>query len=111
MNVQYSTFILASKHHGALYTGLTEDLANCVFDHKCNLVTGITSQYAIHLLVYYEHHVDAESARLHENWISQLHRIWKMDLIEQHNPEWRDLYDSVSEAAARPMEIGLSMVD
>ena len=51
--------------HGALYTGMTEDLASIVcFDHKCNLVAGITSQYAIHLLVYYEHHVDAESATL-----------------------------------------------
>jgi putative endonuclease len=111
VNLQYSTFILASKRHGALYVDMTRDLANCVFDHKCNLVDGITSQYAIHQLVYYEHHADEESARLHANWINQLHRIWKMDLIEQHNPAWRDLYDSVSEAAARPMEIGLSMVD
>jgi putative endonuclease len=109
--MQYSTFILASKRNGALYTGMTGNLANCVFDHKCNLVAGITSHYAIHQLVYYENHDDAESAQQHENWLKQLHRIWKLELIEQHNPEWRDLYESIAEAALKPMEMGAAMMD
>ena len=108
---QYSTYILASKRNGALYTGMTEDLVNCVFDHKCNLVPGITSHYAIHQLVYYEHHDDADSARQHESWIKQLHRIWKLELIEEGNPEWRDLYDSLAGPAVKPVEMGLSMLD
>lgn len=52
MNKIYYTYILASKRNGALYIGMSEDPANRVFDHKCNLVAGITSQYAIHELVY-----------------------------------------------------------
>jgi putative endonuclease len=95
MNKSYYTYILASKRNGALYIDVTEDLANSVFDHKCNLVAGITSQYAIHRLVYFERHGDANSASLRANSIKQMHRIWKLDLIEQHNPGWRDLYDDI----------------
>jgi putative endonuclease len=75
---------------------MTTDLAGCIFDHKCNLVAGITSQYAIHQLVYFEYHDDADSASQRENSIKQMHRIWKLDLIEQHNPGWRDLYEDIA---------------
>ena len=96
MNKIHYTYILASKRNGALYVGMTTDLAGCVLDHKCNLVAGITSQYAIHRLVYFECHEDAASASQREFAIKQMHRIWKLDLIEQHNPEWRDLYDDIA---------------
>ena len=96
MNQTYCTYILASKRHGALYVGITGDLAGRVLDHKCNLVAGITSQYAIHMLVYYERHEDAAMASQRENAIKQMHRIWKLDLIEQKNPEWHDLYDEIA---------------
>ena len=96
MNQTHYTYILASKRHGALYVGTTADLAGCVLDHKCNLVAGVTSQYAIHQLVYFERHEDIVTASRHENAIKQMHRIWKLDLIEHHNPKWRDLYDDIA---------------
>jgi len=96
MNKTYYTYILASKRNGALYIGVTSNLANCVYEHKCNLISGITSQYAIHQLVYFEYHKDAGTASLREISIKEMHRIWKLDLIEQHNPEWRDLYSEVA---------------
>ena len=96
MNKNYYTYILASKRNGALYIGVTANLANCVYEHKCNLISGITSQYAIHLLVYFEYHQDAGVASLREISIKEMHRIWKLDLIEQHNPEWRDLYSDIA---------------
>ena len=96
MNNTYCAFILASKRNGALYIGMTDDLAGCVLDHKCNLVSGISSQYAIHQLVHYEYHKNAASASLRENAIKQMHRIWKLDLIQQHNPQWRDLYNDIA---------------
>ena len=96
MNRSYCTYILASKRNGALYVGMTEDLVGSVLDHKCNLISGLTSQYAIHQLVYFEYHKDSESASVKESWIKKLHRIWKLDLIEQHNPEWRDLYEDIA---------------
>jgi len=99
MTTAHYTYILASKRSGALYIGVTPDLVDCVLDHKCNLVPGITSQYSINQLVYYEYHQDFESAGLREQTIRQMHRIWKLDLIEQHNPEWRDLYPDIASSA------------
>jgi len=96
MKKSHYTYILASKRHGALYIGMTPDLAGCVLDHKCNLIAGITSQYAIHRLVYFERHEDIASASQHETAIKKMHRLWKLDLIEQQNPEWHDLYDDIA---------------
>jgi putative endonuclease len=100
MSTRHCTYILASKRNGALYVGVTADIVNCVLDHKCNLVSGITSQYAINQLVYFEWHQDLSAARRREQEIRQLHRIWKLHLIEQHNPNWRDLYEDVTAASA-----------
>ena len=97
MNKTYCTYILASKRNGALYIGVTANLANCVYEHKCNLISGITSLYAIHLLVYFEYHQDPGAASLREFSIKEMHRIWKLDLIEQYNPEWRDLYPGIAD--------------
>jgi putative endonuclease len=99
MSRRHCTYILASKRNGALYVGVTEDLVNRVLDHKCNLVAGITSQYAINQLVYFEWHPDLASALEREQAILQMHRIWKLELIEQQNPGWRDLYGDVSAAS------------
>ena len=96
MSARHCTYILASKRNGALYVGVTADLVNCVLDHKCNLVSGITSQYAINQLVFFEWQVDEASALRFEQEIRQLHRIWKLDLIERQNPHWRDLYADIS---------------
>ncbi len=95
MDKPHYSFILASKRNGALFIGMAEDLESCVLDHKCNMVAGLTSMYAIHLLVYFERHGNVGAALLHEKALKELHRIWKLDLIERHNPEWRDLYDDI----------------
>jgi len=102
MNTRHCTYILASKRNGALYVGVTADLINCVLDHKCNMVSGITSQYAINQLVFFEWQPDETLARRREQQIRQLHRIWKRDLIEQHNPNWRDLYADISPSSCTP---------
>ena len=100
MNDRHYTYILASKRNGAMYVGVATDLVDRVLDHKCNMVAGITSQYAIHLLVYFESHKDAGPALLREQAIRQMHRIWKRDLIEQQNPDWCDLYPDIANLAA-----------
>ena len=96
MNKRFCIYILASKRNGALFIGTTVDLASSVFEHKSNLVPGVTSTYAIHLLVYFEYFEDLISAVSRENSIKSMHRIWKLDLIEQQNPQWRDLYPEIA---------------
>ena len=102
MSARHCTYILASKRNGALYVGMTSDLANCVLDHKCNLFGGITGQYAINQLVYFEWQQDMVAARRREQEVRDMHRIWKLELIEQKNPEWRDLYPDIAPASCSP---------
>jgi len=93
MKRPHYTYILASKRRGALFVGTTQDLADCVLEHKANLVAGLTSLYAIHLLVYYEVFHAAGPALLRQAELRQLHRRLKLHLVEQLNPDWCDLYD------------------
>jgi putative endonuclease len=95
MNTLHYTYILASKRRGALFIGTSQDLADCVLEHKANLVEGITSLYAIHLLVYYEVFYAAGPALLRQVELRGLHRRLKLRLIEQLNPDWHDLYESI----------------
>ena len=88
-------YILASKKDGTLYTGVTSDLARRIWEHKNNLVKGFTKRYSIHNLVWYEVHESMESAIEREKRLKDWKRIWKLELIESNNPEWRDLCDTI----------------
>ncbi|HYH74525.1 MAG TPA: GIY-YIG nuclease family protein [Candidatus Saccharimonadales bacterium] len=87
------TYILASKRNGTLYTGVTSDLTERVWQHKEDAVKGFTSKYAVHLLVWYEEHETIEDAIEREKQLKRWHRAWKLSLIEESNPEWLDLYE------------------
>ena len=89
---QYYIYILANKRNGTLYIGVTSNLIKRVYEHKKNLVDGFTKKYSIHKLVYYEITDDIESAIRREKQLKKWNRKWKLNLIEDSNPEWRDLY-------------------
>ena len=86
---------MASKRNGTLYVGVTSNLVQRTWQHKEDQVEGFTSKYGVKMLVYFEVHGTAESAIAREKQIKKWNRTWKLNLIEQHNPEWRDLYDSI----------------
>jgi putative endonuclease len=89
-------YILASKRNGTLYIGVTSDLLARVAAHKQDLVQGFTKQYAVHRLVYYELHERMDAAIKRESQLKKWHRAWKPRIIEDMNPEWRDLFDERS---------------
>ena len=89
---QYYTYILASKKNGTLYVGVTSDLLKRIYEHKQNLIDGFTKKYNVHTLMYYEVHNDIREAITREKRIKKWNRRWKIRLIEEMNPEWRDLY-------------------
>ena len=93
----YYVYILASKRNGTLYTGFTSNLPRRVSDHKNDFVQGFTKRYGVHTLVYYEACEDRESALGREKQIKEWKRHWKLELIEKHNPEWKDLYNEIIE--------------
>ena len=91
MDKQYYVYLLASKQYGTLYTGITSDLIQRIYQHKENLVDGFTKKYNVHQLVYYEIHLDVTEAILREKRIKKWKRQWKINLIAKDNPQWFDL--------------------
>ena len=89
---QPCVYILASKRNGTLYTGVTSSLLKRVWEHKNNMVEGFTEKYSVHTLVWYEVHNTMESAIQREKAIKNWKRAWKINVIEQMNPAWSDLY-------------------
>jgi putative endonuclease len=86
-------YILASGTRGTLYIGVTSDLARRVDGHRSGVVAGFTRRYAVERLVYFELHESMEAAIQREKQLKKWNRLWKIELIEQSNPEWRDLSD------------------
>lgn len=90
---QYYVYILINRRNGTLYTGMTSNLARRVFEHRSKAVPGFTKKYDLTRLVWYEVHGTLESAYQREKRIKEWKRVWKIELIEALNPEWRDLTD------------------
>lgn len=86
---------MTNKRNTVLYTGMTNDLKRRVFEHKEKLVDGFTKKYNITKLVYYEVLEDPENAILREKQIKAGSRQKKIDLINNKNREWLDLYEEI----------------
>lgn len=93
---QPCVYILASKRNGTLYTGVTSDLVKRVWEHKNDVVQGFTSRYRVHSLVYFEMHDTMDVAITREKQVKEWQRAWKIRLIEESNPEWRDLWPEIT---------------
>ena len=92
----YYVYILSSKNK-VLYVGMTDVLARRIFEHKSGLVEGFTKKYNVNKLVYQESQPDLESAIKREKQLKNWHRGWKINLIEEKNKEWNDLYLEISD--------------
>lgn len=88
----YWVYILASDRNGTLYVGVTNDLYTRVTEHREGLVPGFTRRYGVKRLVYFEEYSDIEAAIAREKSIKRWRRAWKLQLVEQTNPQWWDLW-------------------
>jgi putative endonuclease len=91
----YWVYILASRRDGTLYVGVTNDLGRRVHEHREGLVPGFTRDYRVKTLVHATPFDRIDEARQQEARIKRWRRAWKIALIEQTNPDWRDLYDEI----------------
>jgi putative endonuclease len=91
----YSVHILTNRHNKVLYTGVTGDLKRRVFQHRERLVPGFTCRYHVSKLVFYESTENVHAAIAREKQIKAGSRQKKIDLINDMNPEWRDLYEDL----------------
>ncbi len=92
----YYVYILTDKPRGTLYVGVTGDLVSRVYQHREGVVPGFTKRYGLKQLVHFERYDTPTLAIQREKNIKHWSRMWKLDLINQSNPQWRDLYDDIT---------------
>ena len=95
--MSFYTYIMASQPNGTLYTGHTDDLSRRAWEHREGHTPGFTSKYGVGMLVWYEAHDDRHGAFVRERQIKKWNRAWKIRLILEMNPGWRDLYESLNQ--------------
>ena len=88
-------YIMTNRKNGTLYVGVTSDLPRRAFEHRTGAVSGFTQRHGLKLLVYAEPHNTVPLAIQREKTMKSWPRAWKVRLINQHNPNWDDLYDKL----------------
>jgi putative endonuclease len=91
----YCVYVMTNAHHTVIYSGVTNDLARRVYEHKNGLGGTFTKKYNVVKLVYYEVTDNVYAALAREKQIKGGSRKKKIDLINSLNPEWKDLFDEI----------------
>ena len=94
----YYVYILSSKKHGTLYIGVTNNLLKRIIEHKGKLFPGFTAKYNVRMLLYYEIFQYINDAIKRETILKTWKRKWKIELIEQKNKDWKDLFYEIFDA-------------
>ena len=92
-NKNYYVYIITNKKRGTLYIGVTNNLKRRIYEHKNELVDGFSKKYHLHKLVFYETFNSIYDAIDKEKKMKKWNRKWKIELIENTNPNWNDLYE------------------
>ncbi len=90
-----AVYLLASERNGTLYVGVTSSLVKRIYEHKNDLADGFTKKYGVKMLVWFEMTSDISAAITREKQIKKWNRLWKLRLVDQSNPDWRDLYSDI----------------
>ena len=97
-------YILANGHYGAIYIGVTSNLLQRLVQHREGLLPGFTRRYKVHRLVHFEMFGDMERAIVREKQFKNWRRQWKINFINEVNPEWRDLAVGLGLSPLAPRE-------
>ena len=92
----FYVYIMASKRNGTLYIGSTDSISRRAWEHREGLRPGFTRKYGVHILVWYEACDTREGAKTKERQMKEWRRSWKLRLIETRNPDWLDLYETLT---------------
>jgi putative endonuclease len=92
----FYVYILTNKAFGVFYIGVTSNLERRIYEHRNKLIPGFTSRYNLTRLVYYEVIETAEAAITREKTLKRWPREWKINIINQFNPDWNDLYETLA---------------
>ena len=92
MGRTYFVYIVTNRKNGAVYVGVTNDLVRRTYEHRNGLIEGFSKDHNCKRLVWYEVHEDITEAITREKRIKDWHRDWKLRMISEANPNWRDLW-------------------
>ena len=96
MNLDPSyVYVMTNKPRGTLYIGVTADLVRRASEHKQLIGRTFTARYNLDKLVWFEKFEQIELAIQREANLKRWYRQWKIQLIEQTNPQWRDLFEDI----------------
>lgn len=93
--MSFFVYIATNKPNGVLYTGMTDDINRRMWEHREHVRRGFTDKYNCEMLAWYEVHETRESAFIRERQIKEWKRDWKLRLINEMNPQWRDLAETM----------------
>jgi len=88
-------YIMASRKNGTIYIGVTSDLPQRVWQHREGVIDGFTKEYGCKLLIWFEAFESIHDARQFEARMKKWNRAWKIARIEERNPEWADLFETL----------------
>lgn len=94
----YFIYVLTNFHNTTFYIGVTNNLERRIFEHKNQLIEGFSKKYKLKKLVYYEEYPSIIDAIVREKQLKNWHREWKINLIKQSNPEFKDLDAEINSA-------------
>jgi putative endonuclease len=92
-----AVYMLATKPYRTLYVGVTSDLVKRIWEHRNNATDGFTKRYGVHRLVHFEQFRSMVEAIEREKELKKWRRAWKISLVEEANPDWRDLWPEISQ--------------
>jgi putative endonuclease len=88
-------YIVTNRRDGVLYIGVTSDIQRRAYEHRSGLIEGFSKRYGLKRLVWYETFDDIRTAMQQEKTMKHWPRAWKVRLVNTHNPDWTDLYDTL----------------
>jgi putative endonuclease len=88
-------YMVTSRRNGTIYIGVTSDLSARIYQHRIGAVRGFTRRYGCKILVWYQAFDQLDEARRRELQMKEWRRAWKLRVIEETNPEWADLYETL----------------
>jgi putative endonuclease len=92
----FYVYIVANRRNGTIYIGMTDDPARRIWEHKIKANPDFTDRYGCDKLVWYETHDSRETAFQRERRMKEWRRSRKLALIEEDNPTWTDLYETLN---------------
>lgn len=90
----FYVYITSSQKNGTLYIGVTNDISRRAHEHKNKKIPGFTAKYSVTYLVYFEIFASISEAIRREKQLKGWNRLWKLQLIEKVNPDWKNLYST-----------------